>query len=399
VFPVATCPLVGLFLYYLDDNYLDDTLTRVHHALLCQSNPSVPIIPLTDGGPPYLPGTLDVAGLPWQWGPDRNPWRNVDTFAYRAFAAGLLPEAQRYALIEHDVLVTMPLADYFAAVWDADLAGSVIATPATQPHWQWWSALAGYPDLWPHRTGIVPSGVVLFSRRALALLAASHLACFAELRIGTLAKHAGLNLAEVPEGWRTVGSVAANVPPIEGPGVYHPVKKISGDQRMGFSDPEQRPLTTTAGVPAMVSSLGPFGVQGVPDPIRVAAVLVGSAVVMRPLQVAEGTGEVRHVAERGQMPRTAARLAPPALAIEPNHPRNAVGRENSRGHRASIACSGSRGVGRWIGLWPFAGRRSRRVCLNRRQPGLHWSPCPSPARPSLRRGLRGLAIERASRSG
>ncbi len=114
-------PLTVLFTYYRDD-----AVTGIHWELLRHHNPGVPVVPLVDGATPFLPGTIDVGPMPWRWGRDRNPWRNVDTFAYR-FRLGVSDprlEAQRYVMVESDTLVTMPLADYFRGAWDADVAGS-----------------------------------------------------------------------------------------------------------------------------------------------------------------------------------------------------------------------------------------------------------------------------------
>lgn len=216
-------PLTVLFTYYRDD-----AVTRIHWELLRHSNPGVPVVPLVDGAVPFLPGTVDVGSMPWRWGRDRSPWRNVDTFAYR-FRLGVSDprlEAERYAMVESDTLVTMPLADYFRGVWDADVAGSVIAYPETHPGWVWWDEDVG--PLRDRRAGVMPSGVVLFSRRALGVLAASTLACFAELRIGTLARAAGLTLAEVEGGLKSVDCGEKRIQLGSGPGVYHPVKVFGG---------------------------------------------------------------------------------------------------------------------------------------------------------------------------
>jgi hypothetical protein len=222
-------PLVILFPYHQDDD-----VTRVHWALLRHHNPGAPVVPLYDrdcvapGFRPFLPGSVDVSPLPWRWGPNRLAWRNVDTFAARWYAHARTPatDARRFALIEHDVLVTMPLASYFRDVWGADVAGSVIATPETHPGWEWWPDVADQPAA--HRAGVMPAAVVLLSRRAMEALSRSTLAAFSEVRIGTAARAAGLTLAAVPGGVETVHCTDRLIRLDDAPGVYHPVKRWGG---------------------------------------------------------------------------------------------------------------------------------------------------------------------------
>jgi hypothetical protein len=208
-------PLVVLFTYYRDD-----AITRVHFAALRASNPGVPIVPLVADRPAFLPGTVDI-------GPLCEPQYNVDRFPARWWDRHDL-DAERVAVIESDCLVTQPLACYWRDVWDADVAASVVATPESHPDWLWWRECeeAGIPPA--NRFGVMPSGVILYSARAVESLSRTGLRCFAELRIGASASMAGLRLAEVPGGADTVHCREDLIRLSIVPGVYHPVKRIGG---------------------------------------------------------------------------------------------------------------------------------------------------------------------------
>jgi hypothetical protein len=205
--------VVILFTYYRDD-----AITRAHHALLCRHNPGAPVVPLVaNGAADFLPGTVDV-------GPLADPWYHVDRFPARWFDSPHRIESERYVVLEHDTRATMPIVDYFAPVWRADVAGSIVATPEDHPGWIWWRDVP--PHLWEHRTGVLPSGVVLYSRRALECLARSRESMFAEVHIGTVCRAAGLTLAVVPGGLATVACSERDRTLSDRPGVYHPVKRI-----------------------------------------------------------------------------------------------------------------------------------------------------------------------------
>jgi hypothetical protein len=221
--------MVILFTYYQDD-----AVTRTHHALLCHHHPTARVVPLYDrqgvgpGFVPFLPDSVDVGAAAWRWGPRRDPLYNVDTFLYRWWREGRACDVNpsHVAVIESDCLVTRPLWEHFAHVWACDVAGSVIATPASHPDWEWWGEAQDIPT-WA-RAGVMPSGVVLYSRRAVECLSETRLECFAELRIGSAARLAGLKLAEVPGQVDTVHCHESLIRLSDRPGVYHPVKQWGG---------------------------------------------------------------------------------------------------------------------------------------------------------------------------
>jgi hypothetical protein len=212
----AVRPLTILFTYY------DPAcpVTRVHWALLRHHNPGVPVVPLVaNGAPAYLPGTVDVGVI-------ADPMYNVDRFPVRWWASPHRIESERVAVVESDCLVAMPLIDWYAPAWGADVAAAVVATPDSAPGWEWWPGVAHVPR--EHQAGVMPSGVVLYSPRALDALAATDLRCMAEVRIGTAARLAGLRLAEVPGMRQTVHCRPELIQLSSSPGVYHPVKCWGG---------------------------------------------------------------------------------------------------------------------------------------------------------------------------
>jgi hypothetical protein len=213
---VPTPPLAIVFTYHRGC-----AVARLHHALVAHHNPGVPVVPLACDGSDFLPGTVDV-------GPLADPMRDVDRFPARWWASPHRIVAERIAVVESDCLVTMPLVDWYAPAWRADVAGAVVATPDTHPDWEWWPEVADVPR--EHRAGVMPSGVILYSPAALDALASTQLRAFAEVRIGTSARMAGLRLVEVPGMVETVHCRPERITLNSAPGVYHPVKCWGGSR-------------------------------------------------------------------------------------------------------------------------------------------------------------------------
>jgi hypothetical protein len=212
-------PLTVLFTYYAGDPDWN-RLQAIHLALLAHHNPGIPIVPLVAGSTPFLAGTIDVGAIP-------SPQYNCDRLPARWFHHRTPDtEAERYLVVESDTLVTAPLWQAFAPAWAADVAGAVIATPATHPGWEWWADVPDVPT-WA-RAGVMPSGFVLYSAAMLDALARSTLDAFAEVRIGTAAMMAGLTLAAVPGLVETVHCTPKLIRLSDKPGIYHPVKQYGG---------------------------------------------------------------------------------------------------------------------------------------------------------------------------
>jgi hypothetical protein len=218
---------VVLFTCYAGSDAWND-LQRVHLALLRRHNPGTAVIPVIDGGDPFLPDAIDVSRVEWLWGEPRDPWYNIDTFAYRFFRCvrDRAVAARRYALIESDALVTTPLRHAFGDAWDADFAGAHLVEPGHCPGWQWWPA--DPPPAYRHAlAGVMPSGVVLWSRKGLEAAHLARWACFAEVRAPTLVRAAGGRLGAARGLWGTVHCTPRGITQSRRPGVYHPVKRLA----------------------------------------------------------------------------------------------------------------------------------------------------------------------------
>jgi hypothetical protein len=211
-------PLTILFTYH---DRCD--VAEIHYALLAHHNPGVPIVPLVcNGSARRLHGTVDLGRIDdVMFNVDRMPafWWS-EHHAYKPWVA------ERCIVIESDCLVTTCIGSTFQPAWSADVAAAKIATPATDPDWEWWPSVDRIP-LWA-RAGVMPSGVVMYSRTALDILARSSLACMAEVRIGTAARLAGLTLEAVPGLSKTVHCRPELIRLDSKPGVYHPVKVRGG---------------------------------------------------------------------------------------------------------------------------------------------------------------------------
>lgn len=113
---------MGRPLTILFQHHKTDPLTCRRAAGLARRNPGVPIVPLTMGSADVLAGTFDAAGMPGL--PVEHPWSGADLALYAWFRYGRTPQttADRYAVVEYDLLYTVPLSEFYLPVWHADLA-------------------------------------------------------------------------------------------------------------------------------------------------------------------------------------------------------------------------------------------------------------------------------------
>ncbi len=148
---------------------------------------------------------------------------------YRWFRHGGL-RARRYIYLEWDALTTAPVRDFYAEVWDRDAAGSTAVLVERDPGWYWFRQADRLPPhLRPKAGGIVPLNGVLLSHRALAAVAGGEIppGVFSELRLGTLLRHAGFEMGELPGPKRAMNSFDRGLVAFDAgrPGIYHPIKQ------------------------------------------------------------------------------------------------------------------------------------------------------------------------------
>jgi len=215
--------VIFLFLYHQVD-----AVTQRHFAQLRQFHPGALILPLTYRflGSERLPGTIDVSLDSDHGWTIANPWMERDKIYLRWFLGPKRPLAQRYIFCEYDLCVQAPAEKFYGAAWNADVAGARVVIPQDAPQWPWWQQAAELEEAYPLRVGLSPLAASLWSHNALTRIARhprfQH--CFAELRIGTLARVAGLQLKEIPGATATISWRPEQDPSGKAAGWFHPVK-------------------------------------------------------------------------------------------------------------------------------------------------------------------------------
>jgi hypothetical protein len=212
-----------LFLYHRCDD-----LTKFHLECLRKFNPTAIVLPLTDSVPELLPNSIDVGQLP-AFCADAEKWRGIDATLYRWFHNREF-NARRYLLAEYDCLCTMSLPDFYAEVWDADVAGVDLFTFKDNPRWRWFvEELQKIPR--PDRAyaaGIVPFTCTMFSHTALAEIVANVYRndIFSELRLGTTVNKLGLDFQRLPPAKSSTLCWHEYPWQTNRPGFFHAVKSM-----------------------------------------------------------------------------------------------------------------------------------------------------------------------------
>jgi len=216
--------LCVLFLYHKCDE-----LTKSHLESLRKSNPTAFVLPLTDSVPELLPGSVDVARLP-HFCDDAQKWRGIDATLYRWFENRTL-NARRYLVAEYDCLCDVSLGDYYAEVWDADVAGIDFFTRQSNPHWKWF--MNDEVNNIPHEdrlyaAGIVPFTCTMFSHAALERIVANvyRQDIFSEMRLGTTVNKLGLKFQPLPGAKRSTLCWHEYPWQTNRPGFFHSVKSL-----------------------------------------------------------------------------------------------------------------------------------------------------------------------------
>jgi hypothetical protein len=139
-------------------------------------------------------------------------------------------QCERWVIVEWDAYCAMPVEEFFAHVWEFDVAGPTVQWQNRDPDWYWFSKLHTLPaELQPFGMGIMPLCFVLVRDEALAEI------CSqvpwgqlgegnAELRFGTLAFAAGFVPVATPlAGWNISWNPLTEGTPVHS-GMWHPVK-------------------------------------------------------------------------------------------------------------------------------------------------------------------------------
>lgn len=226
--------------FFLYHNSCD--ITKLHYKLLCDSNPTIPVIPLGCDIPynkskwffrmdsPNYNEYLDkiqqhlyyarINPNRWKSDLDMWDWFNCDRRVYCWF--DLFEQtclAERYIIFDWDAHINSDLRESYNHLWDVDLAASWFHTQQTNPKWPWWNGCQTH--------GAGPLCGMLFSYEFLKWIvtnAADYFA-FCELRIGQFANDYGAitKTLDLPNLWAQY----CKKPALDSAGIYHPVKQYS----------------------------------------------------------------------------------------------------------------------------------------------------------------------------
>ena len=223
---------VGVIFTHFNTNPV--TLQNLDSIRHC--NPDVPIIAVSSSPEHILPGGLDISrDKTWAAvtrGSAHQKWRNNDLKFYYGYRNRRV-DCKRWVVLEWDAYCSMPLQEFFAESWDADIACRRFFSPGEEYRWYWFRERDRLPQKFrASAQGAVPLVAVLFSNEAMHRLseAARELEknIFCELRVGTLAKYLGLRCAGIPkaDSLRSIRWKSVPVKLLTRPGIWHAVKRL-----------------------------------------------------------------------------------------------------------------------------------------------------------------------------
>jgi hypothetical protein len=139
-------------------------------------------------------------------------------------------DAERYILCEWDCYANQSFEEAYSSVWSADVVGSHVYR-IERDKWHWFDRQAEFlPWHWrKHAAGIMPFNGIMLSRKAMEAIAGEPIreGIFCELRLPTLCRRLGYEIAELPidVALRNIPYAGKEVAPA-GVGVWHPVKRV-----------------------------------------------------------------------------------------------------------------------------------------------------------------------------
>jgi hypothetical protein len=203
-------------------HHKNDEVTRAHLEHLRRLNP-YPIVPLKNQSDEGIVGAIRPPH-------GEDPWHGADAPIYSWFARRGF-DAARYIVLEWDCLMTIPVREYYAEVWDKKAGACTIVTPATHPCWYWFREIGLFSEeLRPYAAGLVPLNGVFLSHEAMIAITSKTIPkdVFSELRLGTLLRAHAIELIEIPVTKGATNSWNPYLTHYEpgGLGLYHPVKFV-----------------------------------------------------------------------------------------------------------------------------------------------------------------------------
>jgi hypothetical protein len=211
-----TLDLCILFIHHSDDE-----LTRFHADLIRTNNPTAHFVPLT-----FSKG-LAGAVSPGKFFPGEWPSRNTDNLIYAWSWSCDYVLAKRYVVLEYDTLCTVPICDFYRAVWNEPLAAAASVTLEKNPDWWWFREIPDFRPFGNTLAGIIPLSGLFLSNEALTSLAELarnplYWPLFCECRVGTMARAAGYSPVRISPDAADFLTWQPRVP--SRPGIWHPVK-------------------------------------------------------------------------------------------------------------------------------------------------------------------------------
>jgi hypothetical protein len=148
-------------------------------------------------------------------------WRNPDNLIYGWFWSCDYASAQRYVILEYDTLCTVPICDFYRAVWNEPVAGAASVTLDNGPDSCWFHEIPDHSLYRNTLAGIIPLSGLLLSNEGLARNPL-YWPLFCECRVGTMARAAGYSPVTISPDAANYISWQPRIPFC--PGIWHPVK-------------------------------------------------------------------------------------------------------------------------------------------------------------------------------
>jgi hypothetical protein len=212
--------------FYL--HHVANEAMRYHLQLLRKHNAFPIVIAHCDDSGAVVPHEESIE-IPKEYERGTN-WHNADWIWQTWYKSRHRVEADRYIYLEWDCYADVPLKDWYADLWDADVVTSLAHRPPS--NWYWLQSQLEYmpQELSSHATGLAPLNGVLLSRRAIEHFSqtALHECIFSELRLGSILAAKGFTVETLPME-KAINNVflehTASLTTRPG-GFYHPVKSM-----------------------------------------------------------------------------------------------------------------------------------------------------------------------------
>jgi hypothetical protein len=163
-------------------------------------------------------------------------WHDSDLPMLCWFRTQRTPEttAERYIYVEYDMLFRIPVTEFYADVWQADIAGAQLFRHGPHPTWHWFREVNRLPpQLRKHAAGLMPLCGIMMSHRVLETITSNSIpmGVFCELRLATLATYHGFDIVELP--WHRKRNLSWKPEFLQmqyDSGAFHPVKELQDDE-------------------------------------------------------------------------------------------------------------------------------------------------------------------------